>query len=101
MLLYSENMSSHMVVISSFLAAANKDPSDSAYKAFVTEQLFDYITKNAIPFISQSNNLKTSVIKSCYSIKNEFPLMEDLIISCNRLLTALGEPLDAPIITTH
>jgi hypothetical protein len=93
---YTPEEQSHMAVIKHLLMASEK-VRDMCDKSAIVTQLLNYIVENAIPLTQRTLNFRKTVVGKCYEFKRDAPSYHGLIVVCNRVLTALGEPLDEPM----
>ncbi len=77
-----------------YLLSAIQKAKGTDNRASIIIQLFDYYVTDGIDTLNHMHKLKRVVIEKCRTFKNEYPLLIDLVASCDRLLMALGEPLD-------
>jgi hypothetical protein len=94
--IYTPEETTHIAVIKNLLLLNDKLININS-KIVIVMHIFDYILKNAIPFINRPSKFRTVVIKKCYEFKKDNPSTIELIASCDSMLTALGEPLEEPV----
>jgi hypothetical protein len=92
-LIYTTDKNKPISVIMHYLSTIEKVKVNDIKLALII-QLFDYIVTDGIDTINGTYKLKRDLINKCRTFKNEYPLLIDLVASCDRLLMALGEPLD-------
>lgn len=67
-------------------------------KAACSKMLFDYLLIWGMDFIKAHDNFKKTVIAKAYELKSQAPEKTTMITSMDNLLTALGQPLEKPIV---
>jgi hypothetical protein len=95
---YTSEQMTHIAVMKHLLRACDNVLGINN-KSVIVIQLFDYITDNAIPLVKRMPRLENVMVEKCYTFKRECPLLLGLVGACERLLTALGKPLQEPSVS--